>query len=137
MDIDNWVSVPDYGELILNYLQKRKTMKAFMTIFYMIVTMMIIVGAFVCGYLSGVDNTEQKYSDVIMTKVEYTEDQRVTKLETEVNNLNRKVVILNSENNELKRLLQQEKDKGVIDKMGDNLSDAWDGAVTMWNNITD
>ena len=34
MDIDNWVSVPDYGELILNYLQKRKTMKAFITIFY-------------------------------------------------------------------------------------------------------
>ena len=112
-------------------------MKAFMTIFYMIVTMMIIVGAFVCGYLSGVDNTEQKYTDVVVTKVDRTEDQRVTKLETEVNNLNRKVVILNSENNELKRLLQQEKDKGVIDKMGDNLSDAWDGAVTMWNNITD
>ena len=101
-------------------------MKAFITIFYMIVTMMIVVGAFV-----------QKYSDEVVTKVEYTEDQRVTKLETEVNNLNRKVVILNSENNELKRLLQQEKDKGVIDKMGDNLSDAWDGAVTMWNNITD
>ena len=112
-------------------------MKAFMTIFYMIVTMMIIVGAFVCGYLSGVDNTEQKYSDEVVTKVEYTEDQRVTKLESEINDLNRKVVILNSENNELKRLLQQEKDKGVIDKMGDNLSNAWDGAVTMWNNITD
>ena len=117
--------------------EKEKIMKAFITIFYMIVTMMIVVGAFVCGYLSGVDNTEQKYSDEVVTKVEYTEDQRVTKLETEVNNLNRKVVILNSENNELKRLLQQEKDKGVIDKMGDNLSDAWDGAVTMWNNITD
>ena len=97
-------------------------MKAFITIFYMIVTMMIIV---------------EKYSDEVVTKVEYTEDQRVTKLETEVNNLNRKVEILNSENDELRRLLQQEKDKGVIDKMGDNLSDAWDGAVTMWNNITD
>ena len=108
-----------------------------MTIFYMIVTMMIIVGAFVCGYLSGVDNTEQKYSDEVVTKVEYTGDPRVIKLKTEVDDLNRKVVMLNSENNELKRLLQQEKDKGVIDKMSDNLSNAWDGAVTMWNNITD
>ena len=80
---------------------------------------------------------ERKYSDKVVTKVEYTEDQRVTKLETEVSDLNRKVVALRSENNELKRLLQQEKDKGVIDKMGDNLSDAWDGAVTMWNDITD
>ena len=112
-------------------------MKAFITIFYMIVTMMIIVGAFVCGYLSGADNIERKYADVVVTKVEYTEDQRVTKLETEVNDLNRKVVALRSENNELKRLLQQEKDKGVMDKMSDNLSNAWDGAVTMWNDITD
>jgi peptidoglycan hydrolase CwlO-like protein len=112
-------------------------MKAIMKIFYMIITMLIIVGAFVCGYLLGADNTEQKYTDEAMTKVDWTGDPRVIKLKTEVDDLNHKVVMLNSENDELRRLLQQEKDKGVIGKMSDNLSNAWNRVVVVWNVIVD
>lgn len=119
-------------------------MKTIMTICCMFATVAIVVAAFVCGYLLGADNAEQKYSDDVLTvitenvtKVDWSGDEKTKALETRIDDLNRKVVMLNSENNELKRLLQQERDKGVIAKMGDNLSDAWDGAVVMWNDITD
>lgn len=108
------------------------------------VTLIIILG-FVGGYVFGASNTEKKYSD--NTSIEHVFENiatdicnnasSVNRLQAEVENLNLRLQQQQAENAELKRLLQQEKDKGVIDKMGDNLSNTWDGAVAMWDDITD
>lgn len=108
------------------------------------VTLIIILG-FVGGFLFGAGNTEKRYDG--NTSIEHVFENvatdicnnasSVNRLQAEVENLNLRLQQQQAENNKLKRLLQQEKDKGVVDKMSDNLSDAWDGAVTMWNDITD
>ena len=109
-----------------------------------VATLIIILGS-VGGYVFGASNTEKRYDgDASFEHVieNFAADicgntSGINRLQAEVDSLTFRLEQQRAENNNLKRLLQQEKDKGVIDKMGDNLSDAWDGAVTMWNDITD
>ena len=109
------------------------------------VTLTILLLGSVGGFMFGAGNTEKKYSD--NTSIEHIIENvaadicgntsGINRLKAEVDSLTFRLEQQRAENAKLRRLLQQEKDKGVIDKMGDNLSDAWDGAVTMWNDITD
>lgn len=108
------------------------------------VTLIIILG-FVGGYVFGASNTEKRYDgdasfEHVIESVAADicgSTSGIDRLQAEVENLNLRLQQQQAENAELKRLLQQEKDKGVIDKMSDNLSDTWDGAATMWDDITD
>ena len=121
-------------------------MKMLNTLFNIVicVTLITILG-FVGGYVFGASNTEKKYSG--NTSIEHVLENvatdicnnasSVNRLQAEINTLNLRLQQQQAENAELKRLLQQEKDKGVVDKMGDNLSAVTDSAVAVWEDITD
>ena len=108
------------------------------------VTLIIILGS-VGGYVFGVSNTEKRYGaspsyERVIENVAADicgNTSGINRLQAEVDSLTFRLQQQQAENNELKRLLAEEKEKGVMAKMGDNLSDAWDGAVTMWDDITD
>ena len=110
-----------------------------------ICALIIIILGFVGGFMFGASNTEKRYDGD--ASIEHVIENvaadicgntsGINRLKAEVDSLTFRLEQQRAENAKLRRLLQQEKDKGVIDKMGDNLSDAWDGAVTMWNDITD
>lgn len=108
------------------------------------VTLIIILGS-VGGYVFGASNTEKRYDgdasfEHVIENVAADicgNTSGINRLQAEVDSLTFRLEQQQAENAELKRLLQQEKDKGVIDKMGENLSNTWDGAVTMWKDITD
>ena len=108
------------------------------------VTLIIILG-FVGGYVFGASNTEKRYDgDASFEHVIENVAADIcgntsgsNRLQAEVDSLTFRLEQQQAENAELKRLLAEEKEKGVMSKMGDNLSDAWDGAVTMWKDITD
>lgn len=109
------------------------------------VTLIIIILGFVGGYVFGASNTEKRYDEdasfehVIESVAADIcgNTSGINRLQAEVENLNLRLQQQQAENNELKRLLAEEKEKGVMTKMGDNLSDAWDGVSDMWKDITD
>lgn len=109
-----------------------------------VATLIIILGS-VGGYIFGASNTEKRYDgdasfEHVIESVAADicgNTSGINRLQAEVDSLTFRLEQQRAENAELKRLLAEEKEKGVMAKMGDNLSDAWDGAVTMWNDITD
>ena len=111
----------------------------------LICALIIIILGSVGGYMLGASNTEKRYDGD--ASIEHVIENvaadicgntsGVNRLQAEVDSLTFRLEQQKAENAKLRKLLAEEKEKGVMAKMGDNLSDAWDGAVTMWNDITD
>lgn len=108
------------------------------------VTLIIILGS-VGGYMFGASNTEKRYNgdasfEQVIENVAADicgNTSGINRLQAEVASLTFRLEQQQAENAELKRLLAEEKEKGVMTKMGDNLSDAWDGVSDMWKDIID